>query len=114
MQGSYFGHYFARKVNLPLYKRNKYDWKDRQARGVGGTPAELRAQQSAMPPQRQPRSSAQQIAPVAVAQAVSADATDSEKAGKKRRKARTEEADEIDQIFGGATKRGKLDAGVVA
>ena len=113
MQGSYFGHYFARKVNLPLYKRNKWEWKDRQARGVGGTPAELRAQQAAMPPQRQARAPTQH--PARAAAAVAPDTAEaSQKSEKKRRKARTEEADEIDQIFGTASKRGKLDAGVVA
>lgn len=114
MQGSYFGHYFARKVNLPLYKRNRYDWKDRQARGVGGTPAELRAQQhQAAPTQRQHAPVAVQAPPAPSAPAT--EQGDAKATSKKRRKAKAEEPDEIDQIFGtSSAKRGRLDAGVVA
>lgn len=114
LHGSFFGHFFIRKVNLPLYKRNKYEWKERQARGVGGTPAELHAQKQAIPPHRQAAQAAATIHPSRsqVVQVEATDATDT--SSKKRRKAKTEEADEIDQIFGGATKRGRVDAGVVA
>jgi hypothetical protein len=96
-------------VNLPLYKRNKEEWKNRQARGQGGTPAELHAQARAMPPQRQSRTwQAAESRPAA--QAVSEESTGDTSSSKKRRKARTEEADEIDQIFGGASKRGRVEA----
>lgn len=113
LQGSFFGHFFIRKVNLPLYKRNKYEWKDRQARGVGGTPAELHAQKSAVPAHRLAAQAAAP-APATTTTTSVAETNTEEKQSKKKRKSKTEEGDEIDQIFGGASKKGKLSSGVVA
>jgi len=46
---------------------------------------------------------------------VSSEGTKEEaKESKKKRKNKTEEVDEIDQIFGGASKKGKLNTGVAA
>jgi hypothetical protein len=94
-----------------LYKRNKYEWKDRQARGVGGTPAELHAQKQAVPAHRL----AAQAAPATTTATATVEETNTEEIqSKKKRKNKTEEVDEIDQIFGGASKKGKLSSGVVA
>lgn len=114
LQGSFFGHFFIRKVNLPLYKRNKYDWKEKQARGVGGTPAELHAQQAQQQSMPAHRLAAQAAVSAHSESAPSAEASNDQETGKKKRKNKAGGADEIDEIFGGATKKGKLSAGVVA
>lgn len=111
LQGSFYGHFFIRKVNLPLYKRNKYEWKEKQARGVGGTPAELHSQRQSIPAHRL---AAQSAGPTRTEAVPSTETAKDEKSSKKKRKNKTDGMDEIDEIFGGATKKGKLSAGVIA
>lgn len=103
LHGSYFGHFFIRKVNLPLYKRNKDEWKNRQARNVGGTPAELHAQ-AQQAPQARSAATASRQEPVIPAVQQQEDSTLSQK---KRRKAKADAPDEIDEIFG-TSKRVKV------
>jgi nucleolar protein 9 len=116
LQSSHFGHYFLRKVNLPLYKRDKREWRDRQAREVGGTPAELHAQaakQELLQKQQQAQQAEKQESQATPAEPI--EAANNEGDGKKRkdRKRKKEKVDEIDELFN-TVKRGKVDGGAAA
>lgn len=109
LQNSNFGYYFLRKVNLPLYKRNKDEWKARQGRGEGGTPAELHAQAARkLQEQQQAKAEAeaarQRQEATAAASSALADETEPSKKDKKKRK--KDKVDEIDEVFK-TVKRGK-------
>ena len=102
LQNSHFGHFFLRKVNLPLFKRKPQEWKDRQAKDVGGTPAELHARAAKFQAEaEQAKASAE--AKVETAPEEAAVVIDGKKEKKKRKK---ETTDEIDEVFR-STKKGK-------
>merc|ERR1711939_451579 len=120
LQNSHFGHYFLRKVNLPLFKRDPREWRDRQAKGVGGTPAELhsRAQKQQLPVYGQAQQAPAAAAPGAAvtslpaedAAAVEGDGQASKKDKKEKKKRKKEEqTDEIDELFNkAAAKKSKV------
>lgn len=102
LQASHFGHFFLRKVNLPLFKRKPQEWKDRQARDVGGTPAELHARAAKQQLQaEQARAIAQvqaQEAAIEPAQLETEPGVEGKKE-KKDKKRKKERVDEIDEVF---------------
>lgn len=112
LQNSHFGHYFLRKVNLPLYKRDPREWRDRQSRGVGGTPAELYAKAQREQQERQQAHQAVSTAQVPqTASTETAEPGQKEKKDKKEKKKRKkeEQMDEIDELFSkAAPKKSKV------
>ncbi len=113
LQGSHFGHFFLRKVNLPLFKRKPHEWKDKQARDVGGTPAELHARAAKQQAEaEQAKAAAAAVEPVleAKSEILEGVAPVNGEAKKEKKKRKKEKADEIDEVFSMAAKRGKTRA----
>ena len=113
LQNSHYGHFFLRKVNLPLFRRDPREWRDRQARDVGGTPAELYAraaekqQMLQLHSQEQQQQKQQQAQDYVSLSNSTLDGARATKEKKKRKKIKTQGTDEIDQLFE-TVKRGKV------
>jgi len=98
LQKSPYGHFFARKVELPLWERRRDDWKAKMAR--------LAAEEKAKKAEEEDianRKEQQQVAAV--------EATNGGEEDKKRKKKRERKADEVDEIFAKARdpKKSKMD-----
>ncbi|GAA5946264.1 hypothetical protein JCM3765_000176 [Sporobolomyces pararoseus] len=100
LQKSPYGHFFARKVELPLWERRRDDWKAKMARLAAEEKAKKQEEEAIAK-----RSSQQQASVVnAVAQAGG-----QEDGEKKKKKKRERKADEVDEIFSKA-KKSKTDS----
>jgi nucleolar protein 9 len=91
LQKSPYGHFFARKVELPLWERRRDDWKAKMAR--------LAAEEKAKKHEEEAIAiRSQQQTPVAVTTGAGEDGE------KKKKKKRERKADEVDEIFAKAKK----------
>lgn len=99
LQGSHFGHFFLRKVNLPLFKRKPAEWKDKQARDVGGTPAELHAKAAKQQKEAEQARAAARATQVEAAFSVESAAQQAKQDEKKDKKRKNQKVDEIDEVF---------------
>ncbi|GAA5847227.1 hypothetical protein JCM9279_006146 [Rhodotorula babjevae] len=95
LQRSAYAHFFARKLELPLWGRRRDDWKAKMARATQEEKDRQRAEAEAAQPK-----------PAAAAAAAAAAADE----GGKRKKKRERKADEVDEIFAAAAA-GKGSAG---
>lgn len=95
LQRSAYAHFFARKLELPLWGRRRDDWKAKMAR----------ATQEEKDRQRAEAEAAQPAKPAAPAQAAE------EEGGSKRKKKRERKADEVDEIFAAASASKGASAG---
>ena len=97
LHGSQYGRFLLRKVNLPAYRKNRHEWRNKQAQGIGGTPAELHAQAAkAATATSEPL---EIVAPQHTQVASKEQDTRQSKNEEKKRKSKTQEEDEIDELF---------------
>jgi len=94
LQRSAYAHFFARKLELPLWGRRRDDWKAKMARATQEEKDRQRAEAEAAQPK-----------PAASVAAAAADE------GGKRKKKRARKADEVDEIFAAAAAAVKGSAG---
>lgn len=99
LQKSPYGHFFARKVELPLWERRRDDWKAKMARLAAEEKAK-KAEEEAIANRKEQ----QQVAAV--------ESTNGGDEDKKRKKKRERKADEVDEIFAKARdpKKSKVDS----
>ncbi|GAA5824341.1 hypothetical protein JCM3770_001813 [Rhodotorula araucariae] len=95
LQRSAYAHFFARKLELPLWGRRRDDWKAKMAHATQEEKARLRAEEDAARPKP----------PAPPAPAAEDDAG-------KRKKKRERKADEVDEIFATAATKTAGAAGV--
>ncbi|GAA6005197.1 hypothetical protein JCM11491_002616 [Sporobolomyces phaffii] len=102
LQKSPYGHFFARKVELPLWERRRDDWKAKMARLAAEEKAKKQEEEAIAN-----RGSRQAVAVQPAATTDGAGAGDDQE--QKKKKKRERKADEVDEIFAKA-KKSKLDA----
>lgn len=95
LQKSPYGHFFARKVELPLWERRRDDWKAKMARLAAEEKAKKQEEEAIA------NRNAQQQSPAAAAVN---QAGGEENGEKKKKKKRERKADEVDEIFSKAKK----------
>ncbi|GAA6059703.1 hypothetical protein JCM10212_000231 [Sporobolomyces blumeae] len=110
LQRSPYGHFFARKVELPLWERRRDDWKAKMARLAQEDKAK-KAEEEAIANRRNLREQQQQPAPAATG-ATPGGGGDADEGDRKRKKKRERKADEVDEIFAKARepKKSKVEA----
>ncbi|GAA5865536.1 hypothetical protein JCM3774_002043 [Rhodotorula dairenensis] len=101
LQRSAYAHFFARKLELPLWGRKREDWKAKMARITNEEKARLKAENDSSEAQAK---SAVPSGPPATT--VDAGETESKRSKKKRER----KADEVDEIFAGAAAVGASSA----
>ncbi|GAA5903330.1 hypothetical protein JCM5296_005664 [Sporobolomyces johnsonii] len=104
LQKSAYGHFFARKVDVPLWMRRRDDWKAKMARLAQEDKARVAAEK-----QEQERATKQAVAapPAATGADGAGGEGGGEGEGRKRKKKRERKADEVDEIFSQAAKRSR-------
>ncbi|GAA5952241.1 hypothetical protein JCM21900_000464 [Sporobolomyces salmonicolor] len=108
LQKSAYGHFFARKVDLPLWMRRRDDWKAKMARLAQEEKAKVAAEAGA---QEDKARVAAEGGAQAQGQAIGANGANGAGEGEgKKRKKRERKADEVDEIFSQAAKRTKSGA----
>lgn len=91
LQRSAYAHFFARKLELPLWGRKREDWKAKMARITNEEKARLKAENDSTEAQAK-------AAIPGNASAAAADGSESKRSKKKRER----KADEVDEIFASA------------
>ncbi|GAA5909637.1 RNA-binding RNA processing protein NOP9 [Sporobolomyces salmoneus] len=97
LQKSPYGHFFARKVELPLWERRRDDWKAKMARLAAEEKAKKQEEEAIAN-----RSNQQQA--TAATNAAAASSGGVEDGEKKKKKKRERKADEVDEIFAKSKK----------
>lgn len=93
MQRSAWAHFFARKLELPLWGRKREDWKAKMAQRTNEEKARLKAEEDAAKASAQPQAQQQDA-----------------QASTQKKKKRERKADEVDEIFASAATGKKAKA----